>query len=123
VRHSSFLVSPSPLGAFLFFLPLSRRPPISPFCPYTTLFRSHVLDGRVQIDDRRAEMLMTREGQQLAREALAAFGRGLDGFDCFRSEEHTSELQSRFDLGCRLLLEKKKVGISCRDGVSQVGRV
>src|SRR5437868_10404452 len=67
-----------------------RRPPRSTLFPYTTLFRSHVAN--------------VPHGRQ------PAHGRG--GKACrgggWRSEEHTSELQSRFDLVCRLLLEKKK---------------
>src|SRR5690349_22850141 len=71
-----------------------RRPPISTHFPYTTLFRS----------------------EQLIDEALAIPGRYRGLWDALhavptgdgRSEEHTSELQSRRDLVCRLLLEKKK---------------
>src|SRR5207249_8008094 len=65
-----------------------RRPPRSTLFPYTTLFRSvgHYPDGEGQAET-------AQEG-----------GQDDDG----RSEEHTSELQSRFDLVCRLLLEKKK---------------
>src|SRR2546428_7448351 len=83
-----------------------RRPPRSTLFPYTTLFRS-VLGG------------------------AAARGIGLDGkplfevalgdFSLSRSEEHTSELQSRSDLVCRLLLEKKKKNnIRCLTSVSLV---
>src|SRR5207249_8623702 len=64
-----------------------RRPPRSTLFPYTTLFRSSV--------DRHWDLLVGC----LAVYVLTAVG---------RSEEHTSELQSRFDLVCRLLLEKKK---------------
>src|SRR6266536_2871511 len=64
-----------------------RRPPRSTLFPYTTLFRSS--GGR----RRRAERRSRRLGRHRARP---------------RSEEHTSELQSRVDLVCRLLLEKKK---------------
>src|SRR5689334_24355061 len=80
-----------------------RRPPRSTLFPYTTLFRSAELQTRLDrwIDE-----------QVLYREALAL---GLDRKDVieaqrqrFRSEEHTSELQSQFHLVCRLLLEKKK---------------
>src|SRR5580700_6832738 len=63
-----------------------RRPPRSTLFPYTTLFRSHAV---------------CRSAQQ----RRAAHGCGERGR---RSEEHTSELQSRRDLVCRLLLEKKK---------------
>src|SRR2546429_6647160 len=69
-----------------------RRPPRSTLFPYTTLFRS------------------TEAGQ--ARDHVIAGPQrgdvGADRFDNARSEEHTSELQSRLHLVCRLLLEKKK---------------
>src|SRR3712207_7217092 len=70
-----------------------RRPPRSTLFPYTTLFRSHVADRR---------SVVALIGEQLERglnDLLAPFR---------RSEEHTSELQSRQYLVCRLLLEKKK---------------
>src|SRR6267378_2402851 len=70
---------------FFFFL-MIRRPPRSTLFPYTTLFRS------------RREPRVTRERER------ACAGRG----PALRSEEHTSELQSRRELVCRLLLEKKK---------------
>src|SRR5690349_23999256 len=70
-----------------------RRPPRSTLFPYTTLFRSCSPSGRGS---------RTR-GAAAARTARRGGSRGRD-----RSEEHTSELQSRRDLVCRLLLEKKK---------------
>src|SRR5258707_7232616 len=71
-----------------------RRPPRSTLFPYTTLFRSdHVVTG---------ENLGDGGGLDGRRFGVTSF---LDGF---RSEEHTSELQSRQYLVCRLLLEKKK---------------
>src|SRR6266496_5526078 len=69
---------------FFFFFLMIRRPPRSTLFPYTTLFRSTV------------EALLDQH----------ASGGGQDHVDR-RSEEHTSELQSRRDLVCRLLLEKK----------------
>src|SRR5690349_23798295 len=82
------------ISLYVFFFLMIRRPPRSTLFPYTTLFRS----------------------QRLAREAIQAqrlagrwqVGRVHEG----RSEEHTSELQSRRDLVCRLLLEKKKKDIN-----------
>src|SRR6266496_4988885 len=74
----------SPLSSFFFLV--IRRPPRSTLFPYTTLFRSP-----------RAGPPRRCPGRWPARR------RG-----CRRSEEHTSELQSRRDLVCRLLLEKKK---------------
>src|SRR2546422_4173533 len=78
-----------------------RRPPRSTLFPYTTLFRSGA--GARQRDPRRAR------GRHAAREAAprAQTVRRL-GWRVERSEEHTSELQSRLHLVCRLLLEKKK---------------
>src|SRR6478672_12604428 len=74
---------------FFFFFLMIRRPPRSTLFPYTTLFRSR---RRALLAD--ARWSPTRS----ARTSLPAP----------RSEEHTSELQSRSDLVCRLLLEKKK---------------
>src|SRR3712207_7559905 len=81
-----------------------RRPPRSTLFPYTTLFRSP--SGRRRVLD---------DGDGCARQSAVclverrdrALGRG-DGARDRRSEEHTSELQSRQYLVCRLLLEKKK---------------
>src|SRR5437870_11266692 len=71
-----------------------RRPPRSTLFPYTTLFRSTVLGAGVH-----RHRAAQRTGD--AREELGAH-------EAVRSEEHTSELQSRGHLVCRLLLEKKK---------------
>src|SRR5207248_10757670 len=97
-----------------FFLSLLRRPPISPLFPYTTLFRS----ARGRLPDLAApgarlggyppDQARHRDhaGESLVRLLL----RDLPGRRRHpdRSEEHTSELQSPYDLVCRLLLEKKK---------------
>src|SRR5437870_9069759 len=72
---------------FFFFL-MIRRPPRSTLFPYTTLFRSQSVDGLLEP----ASDLLVTVGRQ----------------EWTRSEEHTSELQSRGHLVCRLLLEKKK---------------
>src|SRR2546429_4429519 len=74
-----------------------RRPPRSTLFPYTTLFRSDpgTLERLCEV-----ERGLPAELHDHPEEAAA---RGLD-----RSEEHTSELQSRLHLVCRLLLEKKK---------------
>src|SRR3712207_7276109 len=79
-----------------------RRPPRSTLFPYTTLFRSQRLEhsGRAQESAR----LPAADFGGVQRYVLR--GRG-------RSEEHTSELQSRQYLVCRLLLEKKKQCIFC----------
>src|SRR6266496_5530827 len=75
-----------------FFFLMIRRPPRSTLFPYTTLFRSHrpALDARSELRAAAAYLeLHIEQGPK-------------------RSEEHTSELQSRRDLVCSLLLEKKK---------------
>src|SRR5204862_1270018 len=73
-----------------------RRPPISTLFPYTTLFRSWAPASR-------ASGGALRPSEPAATAAKSP-----------RSEEHTSELQSRRDLVCRLLLEKKKIGSALR---------
>src|SRR5438105_11148888 len=85
---------------FFFFL-MIRRPPRSTLFPYTTLFRS--CDARHQ----RHETLERPAARRQVLELVARHSR-LHGGAFGRSEEHTSELQSRVDLVCRLLLEKKK---------------
>src|SRR3712207_8942164 len=83
-----------------------RRPPRSTLFPYTTLFRSQA-GARVELDGQAGVA-----GRPPARPGLdhrGHAGRGLGpGPADHRSEEHTSELQSRQYLVCRLLLEKKK---------------
>src|SRR2546429_5844871 len=89
-----------------------RRPPRSTLFPYTTLFRSQGLHlGLLRVLF--AEFFLN--GVELAAQdvfalLLAHLVLGLAGnlVPQFRSEEHTSELQSRLHLVCRLLLEKKK---------------
>src|SRR5206468_9373106 len=97
-----------PFRIFFFFFFMSRPPPRSTLFPYTTLFRSRNLDvffvGDAFEQNRTTHIVLRLRFQFLARslpvELSAAW---ID-----RSEEHTSELQSRSDLVCRLLLEKKK---------------
>src|SRR3712207_7453291 len=94
---------------YIFFL-MIRRPPRSTLFPYTTLFRSKsdeqarkLLEADVE---ERLECSLREQGRFLERVRSA---RRPSGRNCnFRSEEHTSELQSRQYLVCRLLLEKKK---------------
>src|SRR5438874_7153426 len=83
-----------------------RRPPRSTLFPYTTLFRSllFVQLGRLA-GDAGAPCFPRKAGRWSATARCSCF----DGStSTSRSEEHTSELQSRRDLVCRLLLEKKK---------------
>src|SRR5207247_8973730 len=96
-RHYYLVASrfPAHFLCHFLFLVILRRPPRSTLFPYTTLFRSRM---------RRLGPFRTQSGTRV--------GLVLDSYlqptDFVRSEEHTSELQSRVDLVCRLLLEKKK---------------
>src|SRR2546422_5874141 len=99
-----------------------RRPPRSTLFPYTTLFRSQMTIARLRrilrrreygcLSDRRLRLLLAcqRLPNRIAHHhdllvtLLVVLGAPVDR----RSEEHTSELQSRLHLVCRLLLEKKK---------------
>src|SRR5438067_11985900 len=87
--------------SFLFFFFMLRRPPRSTLFPYTTLFRSMrcrpiAIECFGFVPD---TSMKTRSNSS---------GGAASSLTVLRSEEHTSELQSRFDLVCRLLLEKKK---------------
>src|SRR5687767_15656441 len=98
-----------------------RRPPTSTLFPYTTLFRSKGGDGLIYWPSERfasfvapgyedfdlpAALLV--ECRKRGMELHAWFIDYMEGAQIFRSEEHTSELQSLAYLVCRLLLEKKK---------------
>src|SRR2546429_7273248 len=86
------------LVLFFFFL-MIRRPPRSTLFPYTTLFRSdHAAAGDLVADQLRIATPGPLKDSKLSRFLTQRT----------RSEEHTSELQSRLHLVCRLLLEKKK---------------
>src|SRR2546428_10263953 len=87
-----------------------RRPPRSTLFPYTTLFRSiaillieHVMRAVMSLAQR---IVVLDGGERIAEGRPATVAN--DPRVIERSEEHTSELQSRSDLVCRLLLEKKK---------------
>src|SRR5207247_5554469 len=105
LSHASFLSSVS-----------VARPPRSTLFPYTTLFRSPAAERAC--GQGRAGAAVDNGSHTApagpARSAIAAEPatppalRGASRADSIRSEEHTSELQSRVDLVCRLLLEKKK---------------
>src|SRR5437868_14769569 len=96
VRLSTISIVIIEIPAFTILL---RRPPSATLFPYTTLFRSRDDVGFCQLQPRGAQAARPRRRGKI--------GRIVDGKH-ERSEEHTSELQSRFDLVCRLLLEKKK---------------
>src|SRR5258707_9248931 len=89
-----------------------RRPPRSTLFPYTTLFRSPFFSASsipAVLKSRFADRACTTPAQRVQHgqcPKLLSRGNGI------RSEEHTSELQSRQYLVCRLLLEKKKKNIS-----------
>src|SRR2546422_4333273 len=87
-----------------------RRPPRSTLFPYTTLFRSDVTFQQLQ--GRGVDRLL--DGAELDQDVLARLVLG------DRSEEHTSELQSRLHLVCRLLLEKKKNHLTRSDRLREV---
>src|SRR3712207_9234348 len=81
-----------------YFFLMIRRPPRSTLFPYTTLFRSRARH-RLHLSRRRQPGDQERQRRRRLRQQP----------DVGRSEEHTSELQSRQYLVCRLLLEKKKI--------------
>src|SRR5690349_24087457 len=87
-----------------------RRPPRSTLFPYTTLFRSRHALGRRAADARDRPL---PHGPARAHHVRRALARPRAARGAGRSEEHTSELQSRRDLVCRLLLEKKKKKYTC----------
>src|SRR5699024_12558818 len=93
-----FISSVSFLFCLIFFFLMIRRPPRSPLFPYTTLFRSRYSSLESQAFCKHYLDIVS-----LFKKVQQVFG----GEFFLRSEEHTSELQSRFDLVCRLLLEKK----------------
>src|SRR5690606_41854952 len=112
ISHLSFV------STSMFLLLMIPRPPRSPLFPYTTLFRSgsqtfgtisnhHQFSGNL--------FLNTVKNSDHIQDTLYLSEIANMGNDAFRSEEHTSELQSRENLVCRLLLEKKKERITCID--------
>src|SRR5437867_9513208 len=96
------------------------RPPTSTLFPYTTLFRSLLGVGSLRAGAGKARIalgphpvLAGYPGKRRADDAsepvyARAIALEVEGLRVLRSEEHTSELQSPYDLVCRLLLEKKK---------------
>src|SRR5438876_7946727 len=101
-----------------------RRPPRSTLFPYTTLFRSLVLNGTARLGNTNSGYgaLSFSGTQTLAGNGTVVFGGGgfsslnavrlaVEATTLTRSEEHTSELQSRVHRVCRLLREKVNVGV------------
>src|SRR5699024_12068899 len=97
---------------FLSFFSIVPRAPRSTLFPYTTLFRSGIQDkskmGAFSLDASLSVAAITGSHSFLER----CWVRRKEMASSNRSEEHTSELQSRFDLVCRLLLEKKNKNIT-----------
>src|SRR2546422_4432286 len=83
----------------IFFFLMIRRPPRSTLFPYTTLFRSNNIAAVATMTAATAPHIVLRKRLRAGAAAVITD----------RSEEHTSELQSRLHLVCRLLLEKKKI--------------
>src|SRR3712207_8479568 len=99
------------MNAFIFFFLMIRRPPRSTLFPYTTLFRSAAY-FRLRIGSSSGSCrAVGRRARRKGSRGPCAGGRSpiVPGVAADRSEEHTSELQSRQYLVCRLLLEKKKI--------------
>src|SRR3712207_8424043 len=101
---------------FLFFFLMIRRPPRSTLFPYTTLFRSRLASASARSFSgwpacpftQRQATWWRRRASSRRRQRSSFFTGFLSAVFQPRSEEHTSELQSRQYLVCRLLLEKKK---------------
>src|SRR2546429_3724894 len=114
VRSMCIMIDLSCILFFFFFFLMIRRPPRSTLFPYTTLFRSRVRGvgtgargGAVPDGPVRAGR-HAHGGRRLGRVRRGPAGTGDGEAVRIRSEEHTSELQSRLHLVCRLLLEKTK---------------
>src|SRR2546426_8320718 len=91
---------------FFFFFLMIRRPPRSTLFPYTTLFRSTAAAGAL-LEVNPFDEPNVAQAKEATQTALATF-KERGRLPEWRSEEHTSELQSPCNLVCRLLLEKKK---------------
>src|SRR5699024_12714159 len=104
--HVPYSLRSSTLLTQRFFLLMFPPPPRSTLFPYTTLFRSmsscRTIPPEMILSCAFGLLSKVSQGPTLHLNQLIA------AFNVKRSEEHTSELQSRFDLVCRLLLEKKK---------------
>src|SRR3712207_7458137 len=100
-----------------------RRPPRSTLFPYTTLFRSALAENlEMPLDELPSYIIQqqlelqkvekeTEDAKLKLSQVLQHYDVTMDILEKYRSEEHTSELQSRQYLVCRLLLEKKKIPI------------
>src|SRR2546429_3942660 len=97
-----------------------RRPPRSTLFPYTTLFRSEIEPVIGDLADPNTYLEVASHCALLVHTAFDYAAGGV-AKDKSRSEEHTSELQSRLHLVCRLLLEKKKKYSPALDALSVCG--
>src|SRR5699024_11258208 len=105
VHYDALPPTPSPTVIYFFFFLTIPPPPTPTLFPYTTLFRSRPSSPECHKDVQILQFSPPSKGKRL--------------FPVLRSEEHTSELQSRFDLVCRLLLEKKNSPLSQCDEQTQ----
>src|SRR5438874_9490364 len=94
-----------------------RPPPRSTLFPYTTLSRSIVLQNGRIVEQGESRAMFDNPKTAYTRELVEAVPQPARACRRFRSEEHTSELQSRRDLVCRLLLEKKKKNVILIDKI------
>src|SRR3712207_7746250 len=96
---------------YVFFFLMIRRPPRSTLFPYTTLFRSTGTPKGIVGTERSLSHFLDWHVRTFGLDETDRFSllSGLSHDPLLRSEEHTSELQSRQYLVCRLLLEKKKL--------------
>src|SRR3712207_7837436 len=99
-----------------------RRPPRSTLFPYTTLFRSPLIKPDTTCGQIVADCSGISQGLLLIRNSQGSHGTSVSGLlqTGTRSEEHTSELQSRQYLVCRLLLEKKKNTERCEEHETEI---
>src|SRR5690606_41716084 len=109
-----------PPSCLSFFVGVRRRPPTSTLFPYTTLFRSIFIctagyrnQNMANVVIRRGRVFTITGGEEVIDVLIGDFNTVIH--QALRSEEHTSELQSRENLVCRLLLEKKNTPAASAD--------
>src|SRR2546429_7339117 len=116
--HRMFVV----LYYLVFFFLMIRRPPRSTLFPYTTLFRSEADFHAATADALRLAVVRSQRGVAHAHNIDPVHRNLMVQHQVTdRSEEHTSELQSRLHLVCRLLLEKKNNAITCNTVLIDTG--